>query len=274
MYVKSEDLFARRRRVLRVLTISIILVLSANPALALSCVLRQEIRDLTYVLSRETNVIEARINDVLVDGEKGSINFKVTTREVFKGEKISNFVLRNYSVNVAGAPNITACESGQGIHVALDRMEFGDRNFPKGLFKNENLKNALSGFPWHACGHYKNLKGKDVILLGRGTEVLCIDGIIEIEELARPSLLREFLRCHGPAVKMARDLKLSDSVRSGLPGKICFNENGTVNRTDLWEGRCSPGERRLSWLEERVGQFLTPVQLAVMMNCPNPLSVK
>jgi len=250
------------------------LMLSAKPAFALSCVLRQEIRDLMFVLSRETNVVEAVVDDVLIDGEEGSINFQVTTKEVYKGEEISKFLLKNYSAKIAGAANITNCQKGQGIHVALDRLEFGDQNFQKSLFKNDDTTNALSGFPWHACGHYKNLKGKNVILLGHGGEVLCIDGVIEIEELARPDLLREFLRCHEPAIKMAQHLILGDSVKSGLPGKICLNKNGTVNKTDLWGGACSPGERRLSWLEEKVGQFLSPVQLAVMMNCPNPLSVK
>jgi len=55
---------------------------------------------------------------------------------------------------------------------------------------------------------------------------------------------------------------------------VCVNKKGSINSTKLWGGKCSPGERRLSWLEERLGQFISPVRLSVMMSCPNPLSIQ
>ena len=82
------------------------------------------------------------------------------------------------------------------------------------------------------------------------------------------------MRCAGPAAKRADDLHFGDNVKKGLPGKVCLNKNGSVNDTKLWGGKCAPGERRLSWLEERLGRFMSPVMLSVMMSCPNPLSVQ
>jgi hypothetical protein len=228
-------------------------------------------KDQEISLAREIRSLGFVLRDLQ---REATITFTVKTLEVFKGEAISRFVLENARGNIAGVPDIGRCDGGQDMHVNLDRIYHEETKPPKGLYKSGDKSNPLSGYPWHSCPHYKSLKGQRVILLGKGSEVVCTDGIIEIEALTNPDLLREFMRCAGPAARRASELEFGDSVKKGLPGKVCVNKKGSINSTKLWGGKCSPGERRLSWLEERLGQFISPVRLSVMMSCPNPLSIQ
>jgi len=149
------------------------------------------------------------------------IVLKVKSLEVYGGVAISQFALKNTDMDVAGAPDIGRCDAGQDMHFNLDRT-FHDRPKPvPGLYKSGDKPNPLSGYPWHSCSHYKSLKGQRVILLGKGSEVLCTDGIIEIEALTNPELLREFLRCAGPAVERAGTQKFGDMKQSLM--KSCLD---------------------------------------------------
>jgi hypothetical protein len=168
------------------------LFLLPAPAQALSCLVMQELNYLFPLMSKGPNVVEAVVDKVTVDEVNKSIHIEVSTTEVFNGEPFERYTLTDMSSEIAGAPRITRCDESSDIHVQLDKTEYKGKF---GVRKERGRRNALSGFPKHNCGHYKNLIGKNVVLFDFDRRVICMDGIIEIENLQDPSALRSYLRC-------------------------------------------------------------------------------
>jgi len=264
---------------MRTLIIVLLAVTFAEPVAAMSCGIRQEINGLVHYIPKHKNIVEVKVNDVVVDAEKETIELKVDTIEVFKGSAISSYLLGSNKrwgrFKIAGIPDITACGKGQGIHVQFDRWDYEKNDLRRksdGVFKSGNKPNPLNGFPWHSCGHYKSLTNQNVVLLGRGGPVSCTDGIIEIYALARPDLLRGFLRCVEPAVEFSKTLSVPYKYVTGLPGKGCMRPDGRAY--GHMDEKCIGDHRRLTWMEELVGRFSSAEQLAIRMMCPNPLSIR
>ena len=108
---------------------------------------------------------------------------------------------------------------------------------------------------------------------------MCTDDIIEIENFEKPDLLRGFLRCLNPASELAAILERDRKYLNNLPARWCNSRErgwtyGTRGAPKL-DGRCRSEDPRLSWFEEKMEEgFLDRTEMAVMMLCPNPRSIK
>jgi hypothetical protein len=132
-----------------------------------------------------------------------------------------------------------------------------------------------AGSPSVTKEKYQKLLNKNVVLLGDAKFSLCTDGIIEIEKVAKPELLRAFLRCLEPAIKLSEAIKINKDFLKGLPGQFCYSPRYGNAYSSHIDGMCGPNDYRRSWLEEFAGGgFLNPVEVAINILCPNPNSAK
>ena len=169
-------------------------------------------------LARQFRTLNSKLRELQ---REANVTLKVKTLEVFRGKALTEFTLINKSRHISGAANIGRCDEGKRLHENMFGLSYRERIQATRLFKSRFKPSPLSGYPWHSCSHYKSLKGQRVILLGKGSEVLCTDGIIEIEALTNPEVLREFLRCAGPAVERAGTQKFGDMKQSLM--KSCLD---------------------------------------------------
>ena len=166
------------------------------------------------------------------------------------------------------------------VSVGNNKVEFTIS--PLEVFRGKEISRYVLNTRGFLCSprrNYRDLKGKKVVFLGAQGELMCTDDIIEIENFDKPDLLRGFLRCLNPASELAAILERDRKYLNNLPARWCNSRErgwtyGTRGAPKL-DGRCRSEDPRLSWFEEKMEEgFLDRTEMAVMMLCPNPRSIK